>query len=197
MQTRATYSLPDGRTIVILHGDITEAHVDAIVNAANEHLQHGGGVAGAISRRGGDSIQAQSSEWVRAHGKVPTGSAAITAAGRLPARYVIHAVGPVWGCGDEERKLAAAVTSALTLADEHGVTSIAIPAISSGIYGMPKDVSARVLIGTTVEYLHHHPDSPLRTVQFCNIDEVTVKAFEAQAPLVLGEEHNDTSTRAV
>ena len=146
MQTRAAYQLPDGRTIVIVHGDITEAHVDAIVNAANEHLQHGGGVAGAISRRGGDSIQAQSSRWVREHGRVPTGSAAITGAGRLPAKYIIHAVGPIWGSGDEEGKLAAAVTSALTLADEHGATSIAIPAISSGIYGMPKDVSARVLI---------------------------------------------------
>ncbi len=143
MQTRATYSLTDGRTIAIVHGDITEANVDAIVNAANEHLQHGGGVAGAISRRGGDAIQAQSSKSVREHGRVPTGSAAITGAGRLPAKYVIHAVGPIWGSGDEERKLAAAVTSALTLADEHGVTSIAIPAISSGIYGMPKDVSAQ------------------------------------------------------
>ncbi|MFN8464635.1 MAG: macro domain-containing protein [Caldilineaceae bacterium] len=188
MNTRATYTLPGGRTIAIIHGDIIEANVDAIVNAANEHLQHGGGVAGAISRRGGDSIQAQSNQWVREHGKVPTGSAAITGAGRLPAKYVIHAVGPVWGSGDEERKLAAAVTSALSLADEHEVTSIAIPAISSGIYGMPKDVSARVLIRAIVEYLHHHPKSTLRTVQFCNIDEVTVKVFAAQAPLVLGEE---------
>ena len=189
MQTRAAYSLLGDRTITIVHGDITEAHVDAIVNAANEHLHHGGGVAGAISRRGGDSIQAQSSEWVREHGKVTTGSAAVTGAGRLPAKYVIHAVGPIWGSGDEERKLAAAVTSALVLADEHSVTSIAIPAISSGIYGMPKDVSACVLIQATADYLRHHPQSPLRTVQFCNIDEVTVKAFEAQAPLVLGEEH--------
>ena len=188
MHTRGTYTLPGGRTIAIEHGDITEANVDAIVNAANEHLQHGGGVAGAISRRGGESIQAESSRWVRERGKVPTGSAAITGAGRLPARYVIHAVGPIWGSGDEERKLAAAVTSALTLADEHGVTSIAIPAISSGIYGMPKDVSARVLIQTTREYLRHHPQSSLRTIQFCNIDEVTVKAFEAQARLELGEE---------
>jgi putative ATPase len=189
MQTRATYSLTDGRTIAIVQGDITEANVDAIVNAANEHLQHGGGVAGAISRRGDDSIQAQSSKWVREHGRVPTGSAAITGAGRLPAKYVIHAVGPIWGSGDEERKLAAAVTSALTLADEHGVTSIAMPAISSGIYGMPKDVSAKVLIQATADYLYHHPQSPLRTIQFCNIDEITVKAFVAQAPLVLGEEH--------
>ncbi len=188
MATRTTYSLPDGRTIAIVHGDITEAHVDAIVNAANEHLQHGGGVAGAISRRGGDTIQAQSSQWVRDHGKVPTGSAAITGAGRLPARYIIHAVGPVWGSGGEERKLAAALTSALTLADEHAVTSIAIPAISSGIYGMPKELSARVLLAATVEYLHQHPHSPLRTVQFCNIDDSTVQAFVAQAPLILGEQ---------
>jgi O-acetyl-ADP-ribose deacetylase len=188
MHTRATYPLPGDRIIAIVYGDITEADVDAIVNAANEYLQHGGGVAGAISRRGGDSIQAESSRWVREHGKVPTGSAAITGAGRLPASYVIHAVGPIWGSGDEECKLAAAVTSALALADEHGVASIAIPAISSGIYGMPKDVSTRVLIEATAEYLRHHPQSHLRIIQFCNIDEATVKAFEAQALLVLGEE---------
>ena len=189
MHTRATYSLPDGRTIAIVHGDITEANVDAIVNAANEHLQHGGGVAGSHQppRRRLDPGRKQ-----------PVGTRAGQGADRAvppsqgpaacPPRYVIHAVGPIWGSGDEERKLAAAVTSALTLADEHGVTSIAIPAISSGIYGMPKDVSARVLIHTATEYLRHNPQSTLRTVQFCNIDEVTVKAFEAQAPFVLGEE---------
>jgi O-acetyl-ADP-ribose deacetylase (regulator of RNase III) len=187
MYVRATYTLLGGQTIAIVHGDITEAAVDAIVNAANEHLQHGGGVAGAISRRGGDTIQAQSDQWVREHGRVVTGSAAITGAGRLPAKYVIHAVGPIWSSGDEERKLARALTSALTLADAHGVRAIAIPAISSGIYGMPKDVTARVLIRAVVAYLQVHNDSTIAEVQFCNIDEVTVTAFLTQARGLLGK----------
>jgi O-acetyl-ADP-ribose deacetylase (regulator of RNase III) len=187
MHTRATYTLPGGQTLAIVHGDITEAAVDAIVNAANEQLQHGGGVAGAISRRGGDTIQAESDQWVQEHGRVVTGSAAITGAGRLPAKYVIHAVGPVWGSGDEERKLDQAVTSALALADVQGVRSIAIPAISSGIYGMPKDVSARVLIQTAVDYLQAHADSAVAEVRFCNIDEVTVTAFLTQARSLLGK----------
>lgn len=187
MQTRATYTLPGGRTLAIVHGDITAANVDAIVNAANEHLQHGGGVAGAISRRGGDVIQAQSDRWVAEHGRVPTGSAAITAAGRLPARYVIHAVGPIWGSGGEERKLSDALSAALALAGSHGVKSIAVPAISSGIYGMPKDISARVLIQTAIDYLAAHPDSTVDEIQFCNIDAATVNVFLAEARALLGQ----------
>jgi O-acetyl-ADP-ribose deacetylase (regulator of RNase III) len=187
MQTRAIYALPGRQSIAIVHGDITEAVVDAVVNAANEQLQHGGGVAGAISRRGGDTIQAQSDQWVREHGRVATGSAAITGAGRLPAKYVIHAVGPIWGSGDEERKLAGAVTNALTLADAHGVHSIAIPAISSGIYGMPKEVSARVVIQTVVDYLAARPQSAIGEIVLCIIDEVTLTTFLAQARLLLGE----------
>ena len=96
---------PAGQTICVVQNDLTAEQVDAIVNAANERLAHGGGVAGAISRRGGPTIQRESAEWIREHGPVPTGSAAITGAGELPARYVIHAVGPVWGTGDEEAKL--------------------------------------------------------------------------------------------
>ena len=184
MHTRATYTLRGGQTIAIVHGDITEAKVDAIVNAANEHLQHGGGVAGAISRRGGDTIQAESNQWVREHGRVAAGSAAITGAGRLPAQYVIHAVGPIWGSGDEERTLARALTSALNLADARGVKSIAIPAISSGIYGMPKDVSARVLIEAAVNYLEGHANSTVTVIEFCNIDDLTVTAFLNQAQIM-------------
>lgn len=187
MQTLATYTLPGDQTLVIVQGDITEAHVDAVVNAANEHLQHGGGVAGAIRRCGGDSIQEQSDEWVRKHGRVPTGSAAITDGGRLPARYVIHAVGPVWGSGDEEHKLSSALAGALALADAHAVTSIAVPAISSGIYGMPKAISARVLIQTAVDFLRSHPNNTIKEIQFCNIDAATVHVFLAEARTLLGQ----------
>ena len=181
MKTHAEYTLPGGQIIRIGQGDLTAEAVDAIVNAANERLSHGGGVAGAIRRKGGHSIQAESDEWVREHGRVPTGSAAITGAGKLPAKYVIHAVGPVWGSGDDERKLASAVRSALELAAENGVRSIAIPGISSGIFGGPKDICARVIIRAAVDYLQSHPASSVREVHFCNIDAETVSAFKTQA----------------
>ncbi|GAF90961.1 unnamed protein product, partial [marine sediment metagenome] len=103
-----THTRTDGRVLRVVQDDITEEQVDAIVNAANEQLAHGGGVAGAIVRAGGREIQDESRRWVREHGDVPTGGAAITGAGELKARYVIHAVGPVWGMGNEEALLAGA-----------------------------------------------------------------------------------------
>src|SRR3990172_8126392 len=101
--------LQTGQTVQIVQGDITVEGVDAIVNAANEHLQHGGGVAWAISNKGGPAIQQESDEWVREHGRVSHSHPAWTSGGRLPAKYVIHAVGPVWGDGDEDSKLESAV----------------------------------------------------------------------------------------
>lgn len=168
-----TYARADGRILRVVHGDITEEAVDAIVNAANEHLAHGGGVAGAIVRKGGRQIQDESTRWVREHGPVRTGSAAITGGGALKARYVIHAVGPVWGTGNEEALLARAVTSALSLADENGVETISLPAISTGIFGFPKALGAKVIVRAVQEYLDGHPASSIREVRFCNIDAVT------------------------
>jgi O-acetyl-ADP-ribose deacetylase (regulator of RNase III) len=168
-----SYTRPDGRILRVVHGDITEEAVDAIVNAANEHLAHGGGVAGAIVRKGGRQIQDESTRWVREHGPVRTGSAAITGGGALKARYVIHAVGPVWGAGNEEALLAGAVTSALSLADENGVRTISLPAISTGIFGFPKPLGAKVIVRAVQEYLDGHPTSSIREVRFCNIDAVT------------------------
>ena len=103
-----------GKIIEAKIGDIAGEKVDAIVNAANEHLRHGGGVAGAIVSKGGKSIQEES----KRAAPVPTGSAALTGAGSLPATYVIHAVGPIWGSGDEERKLQSAFKSAIRIAEE-------------------------------------------------------------------------------
>lgn len=124
----------------LVEGDITTAKVDAIVNAANAHLQHGGGVAGIISRKGGPVIQRESDLWVREHGSVRHAEPAVTSGGSLPCRYVLHAVGPVWGEGDEDRKLAEAVTGSLRAADQLELTSIAFPAISTGIFGFPKEI---------------------------------------------------------
>ena len=128
-------------SVVLLKGDITEVEADAVVNAANSYLEHGGGVAGAIVRRGGWVIQEESREWVRRFGPVPVGSVAVTSAGRLRARYVIHAVGP--RCGVEPvEKVGEAVRNALLKAEELGLSSIAFPAISTGVFGCPFDAVA-------------------------------------------------------
>lgn len=170
-------TLPGGRLIRVVQGDITTETSEAIVNAANERLAHGGGVAGAISRAGGPTIQQESHAWVSRHGRVPTGSAAITRAGRLPARHIIHAVGPVWGSGDDEARLASAVRSALALADEHSLASISIPGISSGIFGGPRETCARVIVRAALDYLRAHPGASLHEVRFCNIDAATAGEF--------------------
>ena len=169
------FRAPTGTLIGIVSGDLTEEQVDAIVNAANNRLAHGGGVAGAIARQGGPSLQEESDAWVREHGEVPTGQAAITGAGRLPARKVIHAVGPVWGSGDEDKKLAAAVRSALTLAREHGLVRVSLPAISSGIFGFPKDRCARVILETVTSF------PGLDEIRLCNLDDPTTRVFLAAA----------------
>ncbi len=173
----ATCQRPDGRLVRVVHGDITREEVDAIVNAANEYLAHGGGVAGAIVRAGGRVIQEESTRWVREHGPVPTGGAAITGAGRLPARYVIHAVGPRWGMGNEEDLLRRAVQSALALAEKHALRSISLPAISTGIFGFPKPLGARVIFQAVMDYLDAHPNTSLQEVRLCNIDTFTTNLF--------------------
>ncbi|MBK8903109.1 MAG: macro domain-containing protein [Anaerolineaceae bacterium] len=175
------YNLPAGQILRIGQGDITEETTEAIVNAANERLEHGAGVAGAIRKRGGEIIQEESHRWVQEHGRVHTGSAAITGAGSLATKYVIHTVGPIWGSGNEEKKLASAVKSALSVAAQHGIKSIAIPGISSGIFGGPKDLCARIIIQTTANYLNRNPATSIKEVHFCNIDEETVSAFLLQA----------------
>jgi len=125
-----------GVVVRLLQGDITEVEAGAVVNAANSYLEHGGGVAGAIVRKGGWVIQEESREWVRRHGPVPVGGVAVTSAGRLRAKYVIHAVGP--RCGVEPiEKLGEAVKNALLKAEELGVESVALPAISTGVFGCP------------------------------------------------------------
>jgi O-acetyl-ADP-ribose deacetylase (regulator of RNase III) len=170
-----------GQLIRIVQGDLTEEPADAIVNAANTQLAHGGGVAGAIVRRGGRKIQSESDAWVAKYGAVPTGSAAITGAGALRARYVIHAVGPVWGSGDEDPKLANAVLSALKLASNYELTSISLPGISSGIFGFPKPRCAAIMIETVLRYLSTHADGTLREVNLCNIDDQTAEIFWREA----------------
>jgi O-acetyl-ADP-ribose deacetylase (regulator of RNase III) len=171
------YTLPTGQKLQIVQGDLTQEKVDAIVNAANSALMHGGGVAGAISRRGGPIIQAESDAWVRQYGQVAHDRPAYTRAGNLPCRYVIHAVGPVWGEGDEDARLAAAIQGSLRVADQLSLTSIAFPAISTGIFGFPKERAARITLAAILGYFAQNPTSALQTIRLTLIDQPTLAAF--------------------
>lgn len=168
--------LPTGQALQIARGDITLEEVDAIVNAANERLAHGGGVAWAIVRRGGEMIQDESDAWIRKHGLVSHPRPAWTSGGRLPARFVIHAVGPVWGEGDEDKKLSDAVTGSLRVADELKCASIAFPAISTGIFGFPKERAAKIIFMAIEDYFATNA-SALKLVKLVLLDDATVEAF--------------------
>ena len=172
-----SHTFPSGATIRLVQGDITAAEVGAIVNAANAHLQHGGGVAAAISRRGGPAIQQESDAWVRQHGPITADRPALTSGGSLRSRLVIHVVGPVWGEGDEDAKLSRAVAGALELADSHHLATLALPAVSTGIFGFPKDRAADVILGALSAYFDRHPDTSLRRVDVTLYDGPTVQAF--------------------
>lgn len=141
--------------IQVVKGDITKVEVDAIVNAANSSLMGGGGVDGAIHRAGGPSILEQCRKIVVRHGGCKTGQAVITTAGELPAKYVIHTVGPVWNGGNskEEEKLADCYRNVLLLAVDHGCASIAFTNISTGIYGFPKKKAATIAVETVRKFL--------------------------------------------
>jgi O-acetyl-ADP-ribose deacetylase (regulator of RNase III) len=160
--------------IELTQGDITALAVDAIVNAANEHLQLGGGVAGAIRRKGGSSIQAECDRI----GGCPTGSAVVTGGGALPARWVVHAVGPVWAGGGEgeDGLLASAVRSALTRAEAAGARSVALPAISTGVYGFPLARAAKVSVDAAMDFARSA--RAVERIVFCLFDEGAMKEFE-------------------
>ena len=153
----------------MVRGDLLKEPVEAIVNAANGHLAHGGGVAGIISRAAGPALQAESDALVAARGPLATGSAVVTTAGLLPFRGVIHAVGPRYGEGDEEEKLFQALTAAWQRAREKGWESVAFPAVSSGIFAVPLDICARA-------YLRAARASPLRNVRLCLRDQPIIDA---------------------
>lgn len=159
----------------LVQGDITAQKVDAIVNAANARLAGGGGVDGAVHRRGGPAIMQETRR--RFPDGCPTGSAVLTGGGELPARFVIHAVGPVWsgGARGEPALLAGAYRRALELAAEHDCDSVAVPALSTGAYGYPLADAARVTITTLLDFLHDHPLP--RSVRIVLYDEVALEAF--------------------
>jgi O-acetyl-ADP-ribose deacetylase (regulator of RNase III) len=153
----------------VVLGDLLKQPVEAIVNAANGRLAHGGGVAGIIARAAGPALQEASERIVRERGVLPAGSAVVTTAGELPFKGVIHAVGPRMGEGDEEAKLIRALEAAFTRAAENHWTSLAFPAVSSGIFAVPLDICARA-------YLRAARASPLGNVRLCLRDQPVIDA---------------------
>lgn len=168
--------------IQVIQGDITKQHVDAIVNAANTSLLGGGGVDGAIHRAGGPAIL-EACRAIRAkQGSCPVGEAVITTGGNLPARYVIHTVGPMWN-GDhkgEEALLASAYRNSLSLAVENGIRSLAFPNISTGIYHFPKEKAAAIAVHTVREFLLNHPE--IEEVIFVCFDKENYDLYTKMMP---------------
>ncbi|MEM4699767.1 MAG: macro domain-containing protein [Candidatus Nezhaarchaeales archaeon] len=159
------------RLLELRVGDITDLEVDAIVNPANERLVLGGGVAGAIRRKGGPKVQEECDRI----GYCPVGSAVITSGGNLRAKYVIHAVGPRWGEEGVEEKLRSATLSSLRLADQYNLRSVALPAISTGAFGVPMGVCADVMIPAVLDYLA--AQTGLRHVIICLFREGAYRTF--------------------
>jgi O-acetyl-ADP-ribose deacetylase (regulator of RNase III) len=172
-----THALNSDVSLEIRQGDLTLESVDAIVNAANAYLAHGGGIAGAIVRRGGEIIQEESDTWVKNHGFVTHDRPAYTSAGSLPCRYVIHAVGPIWGEGEEDRKLLAAVRGSLQCGTELGFQSIALPAISTGIFRFPKERAAELVLTAIDTFFNTNPQTSIRNVRIVLLDDETRDVF--------------------
>lgn len=164
----------NGKTLRLVQGDITTFHADAIVNAANSGLRGGGGVDGAIHRAGGPSIMDE----CRKIGGCPTGEARITTAGKLPAQYVIHAVGPIWSGGGrrEADLLASAYRYSMRLAEERGLSSVAFPSISTGVYSYPLGEAAHIALRTVVGSLQQ--SGSVQTVTFVLFTPDTLRAYE-------------------
>ena len=159
--------------LTLLQGDITRIAADAIVNAANTSLLGGGGVDGAIHRAGGSAILEECRKIIARQGGCKTGEAVITTAGKLPARFVIHTVGPVWNGGhkNENELLGNAYRNSLQLALQHDVKTIAFPNISTGIYGFPKPEAANIALQTVTAFLKENPDGIENVIFVCFDDE--------------------------
>lgn len=175
MATEATVA---GATVLARTGDLTEQDVDAIVNAANDRLQHGGGVAAAIARSGGPTIQEESDAYIDEHGPLAPDEAAVTQGGDLAARWVIHVAGPVYDDGSDENEphLRAAVAAALDAAADAGARSVAFPAISAGIYGYPRADATAVIADEVCRWLGEH-EGVLDEVRFIGLDDGTTDDF--------------------
>ena len=164
----------NNRVLELLDGDLTEMNTDAIVNAANAQLILGGGVAGAINRKGGPKIQEECNKI----GGTFVGGAVITTGGNLKAKHVIHAVGPRMGEGDEDQKLKNATSNSLKVADENNLMSVSFPAISTGIFGFPIRRCAEIMLKTTIDYLKGQ--TGLEKVVFCLFGADSYEVFASR-----------------
>jgi O-acetyl-ADP-ribose deacetylase (regulator of RNase III) len=170
--------------IVVKKGDITREDTDAIVNAANSTLMGGGGVDGAIHRAGGPEILEECSRIIARIGRCPTGEAVITTAGNLPARFVIHTVGPVWsGKPEQADLLASAYRNSIRLASERGLSGVAFPSISTGAYRYPIAEASQIAIGTVLESIE---GTSLREVRFILFSDDDTAVYERALPEVAG-----------
>ena len=174
-------------TLSIVQGDITQQATDAIVNAANSSLMGGGGVDGAIHRAGGPAILEECKHIVVRQGRLPAGRAVITTGGNLPAKHVIHTVGPVWhgGNGGEEEILTSAYKESLKVAADNNLTSVSFPSISTGAYGYPVKLAAVAALGTVIAFLREEAPS-LKEVVFVLFDSGTYEAYTVALREVTG-----------
>lgn len=163
-----------GRELIIQVADLLSAPVDVIVNPANSGLAHGGGVAGKIIQQGGQIIQDESNQFIKEHGMLESGMVAFTSAGRLPYQAIIHAVGPRMGEGHEQQKIEQAVSSSLMLCHMHDWNSVAFPAISTGIFGVPLEIAARAFFRAITSFWDARMDNAPEKILIC----LTEKSFE-------------------
>jgi putative ATPase len=161
---------PGGGAFEVVLANLLAESTDAIVNAANGHLAHGGGVAAAIARAAGEALVLEGDRLVKARGPLGVGEAIVTTAGKLPFKGVIHAVGPQQGMGREEERLVQALDAAFQRAHERGWESVSFPAVSSGIFAVPLEVCARAYVRAVREFMRAHPDGSLKTVRLCLVD---------------------------
>ena len=177
----------EGKKISVFKGDITKHSVDAIVNPANSELKHSGGLAWAIVRAGGQEIQAECNEFTMGGKILLEGRAMVTTAGKLPCEKVIHVVGPKWDWEEDEeekqqkqRELTYAISSCLNLAESFCFKTVAIPAVSSGIYGFPPDLCAKVIVSAVLDFFKKKPVSTLSEIHLVDISDLTVAEFEKE-----------------
>jgi len=171
----------EGKRFEVVCGDLLAEPVDAIVNAANGRLAHGGGVAGILSRAAGPWLQKESDRIVQQRGPLPTGSAVITGAGALPFKGIVHAIGPRQGEGDEEARLVRALNAAFEQAQAAGWRSLSFPAVSSGIFAVPLEVCARAYLRAARSWLAGTPAASLKTLRLCLRDQPVIDAVLAEA----------------
>ena len=178
--------------LVVYKGDLMQESVDAIVNPANAQLQHGGVAAGAILKAGGKTIQDESDNIMKVRGKRPLqpGAVEVTGSGKLPCKFVIHAVGPIWGRDLEQitkSELYATIHNSLCLVCQNRAKSISIPAISSGLYQVPVEVCAQVLFNAVVDFTSSNSGISLEEIRFVNIDSSTNRTFAREMEKRFGD----------